>query len=75
MAMIDCTCLHVVAKLKIRDEPKGLGHRNVPVRLEYHQREWLSWLNVSKDKFGENVQADLGIRDSLDDPNGQGEAK
>jgi hypothetical protein len=48
-------------------------HRNISICLEDHQSQRTTRLDVSEDKFGKGVQADLSVRNCLNDSNGKRE--
>lgn len=63
--------LHVVAKLEVGHKGESLAHSNVAKSLEDHQRQRSTWLDVTKDKFRQHVQADLVVGYGLNDADGQ----
>jgi hypothetical protein len=41
----------------------------------HHESQWPSWLDVPVYKLGQDIQANLVVGNSLDDPNGQGKGE
>jgi hypothetical protein len=62
--------LHVVTKLEVRSEGQRLGHGNVAPGLEHHHGDGVARESVSDDEFGDDVETDLLVSDSLDHANG-----
>lgn len=57
-------------KFEVGGERKRLCHRNVAPSLEHHHRDRASRQHVPDDEFGNDVETDLLIRDSLDHADG-----
>ncbi len=62
--------LHVVAELEIGGEGERLRHGDVTPGLEQHHGDGASGEAVTDDQLGDDVQANLLIRDSLDHADG-----
>ena len=58
-----------MTKFKVRSKLKGLNHRNVSPGLEHHHSERTTGDSVAHDQFGENIDADLLVGESLDHAN------
>ena len=60
---------HVMTKFKVRGKLKGLNHRNVSPGLEHHHSERTTGDSIAHDQFGDDVETDLLVGDSLDHAN------
>ncbi len=58
--------LHVVTKLKVGRERQSLRHCDVAPCLEHHHRDRSAGKHVPNNELGDNVQADLLVRNRLD---------
>lgn len=61
--------MHVVANLQILAKVQCLGHDNVTKGLEHHHGDRVARLDVSDYEFGEHVETELDVGESLDDTN------
>ena len=58
-------------KLEVRCEQQSLRHGNVAPRLEHHHCNRSSRKSITNYEFSNNVEANLLVRDGLDDTNRQ----
>ena len=62
--------LHVVAELEVGGEGERLRHGDVAPGLEHHHGDGAAGERVADDELRDDVQADLLVRDRLDDADG-----
>lgn len=70
-----CIHLHVMTEFEIRNKAQSLRHGNKAICFEDHECQRPSWLDVTVYKFGEYIEADLSVRDGLNNSDGQGEGE
>lgn len=58
-----------MAQLEIASELQSLGHGHVAPSLKHHHSDWTAWEGVAHNKLGDDVKADLDVRDGLDHAN------